>query len=180
MGLSTLRCLSSGALSLIGHPPPDPLTGPSFVTEAASRPFFEVTEALRSPLGRRFLVEAMREAEVRTATGFGQLITDPRLSLRKMSRRTFGRALLLLLARTRLPWYLLAALLAPKAQSRRVQHFVEHLRLAHQIDTSADATAHLAEASRLLLHCLRLAFRVSPVMIAGMLSFTLASQEDAR
>jgi rifampicin phosphotransferase len=43
MGLSALRCLSSGFLTLIGHPPPDPLTGPSFVTEAAGRPFFDVT-----------------------------------------------------------------------------------------------------------------------------------------
>jgi pyruvate,water dikinase len=174
LGLSALRCLSSGFLTLIGHPPPDPLTGPSFVTEAAGRPFFDVTGALRSPFGRRFLIEAMREAETHAATSFEQVVTDPRLALRKMSRRTFGRALVLLLARTRLPWYLLAALLAPKAESRRVQRFVEHLRSAHQIDRSADATAHLAEASRILEHCLRLAFRVSPVMLAGMQSFALA------
>jgi rifampicin phosphotransferase len=116
----------------------------------------------------------MREAEVHAATSLEQLLTDPRLSLRNMSRRAFGRALVLLLARTRLPWYLLAALLAPKAESRRVQRFVEHLRDAHQIDTSADATAHLAQASHLLLHCLRLAFRISPVMLAGMQSFALA------
>jgi pyruvate,water dikinase len=161
-------------LTLIGHPPPDPLIGPSFVTEAGGRPFFEVTEALRSPIGRRFLIEAMREAEVHAATSFEQLVTDPRLSLRNMSRRTFGRALVLLLTRTRLPWYLLTALLAPKTESRRVQRFVEHLRSTYQIDTSADATAHLAEALHLLLHCLRLAFRVSPVMLAGMQSFALA------
>jgi phosphohistidine swiveling domain-containing protein len=80
----------------------------------------------------------------------------------------------LLLARTRLPWYLLQALLAPQAASRRVQRFVAQLRSAHPIDASADASAHLAAAERLLLHCLRLAFRVSPVMLAGMQSFALA------
>src|SRR6266567_824283 len=174
MGLSALRLLASGFLALIGFPLRDPLAGPRFIVEAASRPFFEVTAALRSPFGRRFLLEAMREAEVHAATSFEHLVTDSRLSLRETPRRVFGRALVLLLARTRLPWYLLQAFLAPKAASRRVQRFVEQLRNAHQIDASADAAAHLATAERLLLHCLRLAFRVSPVMLAGMLSFALA------
>jgi len=174
MGLSALRLLASGGLSLIGSPLRDPLVGPRFVTEAASRPFFEVTAALRSPFGRRFLMNAMREAEVHAATSFQQLVTDPRLSLRKTPLRAFGRALALLLARTRLPWYLLQAFLSPKAANARVQRFVEQLRNAHQIDASADAAAHLAAAERLLQHCLRLAFRVSPVMLAGMLSFALA------
>lgn len=174
MGLSALRCLSSGFLTLIGSPLRDPLADPSFVTEAAGRPFFEVTAALRSPFGRRFLIESMEEAEVHAATAFQQLVNDPRLSLRTTPRRAFGRALVLLLARTRLPWYLLQALLAPRAASRRVQRFVEQLRNAPQIDASADATSHLAASERLLLHALRLAFRVSPVMLAGMQSFALA------
>ncbi len=172
MGLSALRLLTSGFLTLIGFPLRDPLAGPRFVTEAASRPFFEVTAALRSSFGRRFLMEAMREAEVQAATSFQHLVTDPQLSLCKTPRRAFGRALVLLLARTRLPWYLLQALLAPKAASSRVQRFVENVRNARQIDASA--SAHLAEAERLLLRCLRLAFRVSPVMLAGMLTFALA------
>src|SRR6266446_1516269 len=174
MGLSALRLLASGFLMLIGFPLRDPLAGPRFVTEAASRPFFEVTAALRSPFGRGFLMEAMREAEVQAATSFEHLVTDPRLSLRETPRRVFGRALVLLLARTHLPWYLLQALLAPQAANTRVQRFVEQVRNAHRLDASADAAAHLAAAERLLLHCLRLAFRVSPVMLAGMQSFALA------
>ncbi len=174
MGLSALRCLSSGFLALIGSPLREPLVGPRFVTEAASRPFFEVTAALRSPFGRGFLLEAMRGAEARAATSFERLVTDPRLSLRKTPRRVFGRALVLLLARTRLPWYLLQALLAPQAASRRVQRFVERLRNGPQIDASVDAAAHLVASECLLLHALRLAFRVSPVMLAGMQSFALA------
>src|SRR5437870_11683035 len=87
MGLSALGLLASGFLTLIGSPPRDPLVGPRFVTEAASRPFFEVTAALRSSFGRRFLMNAMREAEVHAATSFQQLVTDPRLSLRKTPLR---------------------------------------------------------------------------------------------
>jgi rifampicin phosphotransferase len=51
---------------------------------------------------------------------------------------------------------------------------VDQLRKTRQIDTSADAAAHLAAAESLLRSCLRLAFRVSPVMLAGMQSFALA------
>src|SRR6266516_2021899 len=174
MGLAALRLLASGFLALIGSPPCDPLAGPRFIMEAAGRPFFEVTAALRSPFGRRCLIEAMREAEVHAAASFEQLATDPRLSLRTTSRRTFGRALVLLLARTNLPWYLVQAFLAPQAASRRVQRFVKQLRKASQVDARGAAAAHLAEAERLLLRCLRLAFRVSPVMLSGMQSFALA------
>jgi len=101
-------------------------------------------------------------------------VTDPRLSLRRTPRRAFGRAIVLLLARTRLPWYFVQAFLAPNAASRRVPRFVEQLRKTPQIDASTDAATHLAEVERLLLSCLRLAFRVSPVMLAGMQSFALA------
>ncbi len=174
MGLSALLLLASGFLALIGSPLRDPLAGPRFVVEASSRPFFEVTAALRSAFGRRFLLEAMREAEVHAATAFEQLVNDSRLSLRTTSRRSFGRALALLLVRTRLPRYLLQALLAPQAANRRVQRLVEQLRNIPQVESRGDAASRLAEAERLGLGCLRLAFHVSPVMLAGMQSFTLA------
>jgi phosphohistidine swiveling domain-containing protein len=65
-------------------------------------------------------------------------------------------------------------LLAPIDALRRVQRFVDQIRATPQIDARGNATAHLAEAEHLLLHCLHLAFRVSPVMLAGMQSFALA------
>src|SRR6266568_4691633 len=107
MGLSALRLLASGFLTLIGFPPADPLAGPRFVAEAASRPFCEVTAALRSPFGRRFLMEAMAEAAVHAATCCPALVPDQRPSLSKSPRQTFVRAPVPLLTRTRLPWYLL-------------------------------------------------------------------------
>lgn len=174
MGLAALRLLASGFLTLIGHAPADMLAGPGFVKEAAGRPFFEVTSAMRSAFGRRLLIEAMQGAEVQAATSFERLVADPRLSLRATPRRVFGRAVVLLLVRTRLLWYLLQAFLAPQAATSRVQRFVKQLRNTSRIDASAGATAHLVEAERVLLFCLRLAFRVSPVMLAGMQSFALA------
>jgi phosphohistidine swiveling domain-containing protein len=174
LGLSALRLLASGFLTLIGTPLRDLLAGPGFMTEAASRPFFEVTAALRNPFGRRLLLEAMREAEVHAASSFESLVSDPRLALRPTPRRAFGRAIVLLLVRTRLPWYFARALLAPKATGRRVQRLVGQLRQFPPMDGGASATAHLAAAESLLRSCLRLIFRVSPVMLAGMQSYALA------
>jgi hypothetical protein len=169
-----LRLLASGFLMLIGHPSPDPLTGPNFIKEAASRPFFDVTTALRSSFGRLALTNAMREAEIQAAHSFELLGTDPRLSIRKASKRTLLHALFLLLVRTLWPWYLFQAWVAPHSGTRRVNRLVERLRNDNPIDASADAATHLASAEHLLLRCLRLAFRVSPVMVAGIQSFGLA------
>lgn len=174
MGLSALRLLASGFQELIGAPVRDPLAGPGFVTEAAQRPFFEVTTALRSPFGRSFLLEAMHEAEICAAKSFERVIADPRLSLRTTPRLALGRALVLLLARTGLPWYIVQALVAPRVATRRVQRCVDQIRSLQQFDSQKDAASHLAEARHLLQRCLRLAFRVSPVMLAGMLGFALA------
>jgi phosphohistidine swiveling domain-containing protein len=174
LGISALRLLASGFLMIIGHPPPDPLAGPDFVREAANRPFFEVTTALRSSFGRRMLTNAMREAEVHAADSFELLGTDSRLSIRKASKFSLARALVLLFIRTLSPWYLLQAWLAPGAGIRRVKRFVEQLRNDPPIEASADAATQLIATEHLLLHCLRLAFRVSPVMVAGIQSFGLA------
>ncbi|GHO94893.1 phosphoenolpyruvate synthase [Reticulibacter mediterranei] len=174
LGLSSVRYLSSGFLTLLGHPTPDLLSGPNFVTEVASRPFFEVTAALRSPFGRRLLTNAMREAEVHAATSFAQLATDPRLKPLSMSWLAVARPLVLLFARTRLPWYLLQALLAPIVAIRRVQRDVARLRCGFQTQPATPASASLRQAEHLLLASARVAFRVSPVMLAGMQSFALA------
>jgi rifampicin phosphotransferase len=120
------------------------------------------------------LLNAMRDAEIHAANSFERLMTDPRLSIRESPKRGFARGLVLLLVRTLLPWYLLQAWLAPQAGIRRVKRFVEQLQNEHQIDASADAVTHLLSTEHLLFSCLRLAFRVSPVMLAGMQSFGLA------
>jgi hypothetical protein len=117
---------------------------------------------------------AMQEAEVHAADSFELLETASRLSIHKASKSIFARALVLLFVRTLSPWYLLQAWLAPRAGVRQVKRFVEQLRNDDPIDPSADAATHLTATEDLLLHCLRLAFRVSPLMVAGIQSFDLA------
>jgi rifampicin phosphotransferase len=77
MGISAIRLLASAITAFALFPPPDPLYGPPFVTEAASRVFFDVTAALRRSFGRALLTRRLTQAEAHAATIFQQLISDP-------------------------------------------------------------------------------------------------------
>jgi len=174
MGISALRLITAGFLAFVGFPLRDPLVGPRFVTEAACRLYFDVTGALRHSFGRSFLIQAMEEAEIHAAESFQHLVPDPRLTLVKTSRRTFGRTLLMLLLRSRMPWYLLQAVVSPRAATARVARLVSTMRQANKLEEHAAAATHLAAAEQLLFACPRLLLRVSPVMITSMQTFALA------
>ena len=174
MGTSAVRLLASSIVTLAGFPLREPLTGPRFVTEAASRIFFDVTAALRSSFGRTFLVQAMSEAEVYAAAIFQQLASDPRLSLVPTRRWPLFRSIVLLLVRTRMPWYLLRALLSPRAAQAQLLLYVRTLRHAGTVEENALASARLATVEQLFFDAIpRLLSGASPVMLGGMVAFTL-------
>src|SRR6266852_1101357 len=149
MGISAIRLLASSIATLAGLPPHDLLAGPGFVTESTSRIFFDVTAALRRSFGRAFLIQAMSEAEVRAATIFQQLATDPRLSLLPTPRWPLFRSITLLLVRTRMPWYLLRALLSPRAGQARLLRYLSASRSAGKVEASASASERLAVVEQL-------------------------------
>jgi pyruvate,water dikinase len=174
MGLSALRLIASSFSALVGSPPADALAGPRFFIEAACRPFLDVTGALRSSFGRPLLIQMMAQAEVHAAESFRRLLTDPRLSLIQKPRWPLLRALALLLIRSRLPWYLLQAVLSPTAAQARVERRIQQIRQLPRAETRTDAALHLAAAERLLVASPQTLFRVSPLMVAGMQLFALA------
>ena len=174
MGLSALRLIASSFSAFVGSPPADALAGPRFVTEAACRPFLDVTGALRSSFGRPLLIQMMTQAEVHAAESFRRLLTDPRLSLIQTPHWPLLRALVLLLIRSRLPWYLLQAVLSPRAAQARVERCIQQIRQVPQAETGTDAAFHLAAAKRLLVASPQVLFRVCPLLVAGMQVFALA------
>jgi rifampicin phosphotransferase len=176
MGVSALRLITSGFLAYMGLPPGNPLAGPRFVTPAACRLYFDVTGALRTSFGRTFLIQALEEAEVHAATSFHHLVADSRLSLVKTSRRALVRALSLLLIRSRMPWYLLQAVVSPRAADARVGRLVNKLREAGRLAGNDDAETRLAAVECLLFASPRLFLRVSPAMLAGIQTFALAKR----
>jgi phosphohistidine swiveling domain-containing protein len=176
IGISALRRIASAIAAMAGAAPPSPAHGPGFVTEAASRLFFDVTAALRHPVGRRILTEALADAEAQAVAGFRRLVADPRLSLLPASPRAFALAAARLLVRSRMPWYLLQALLAPQAAQARAAQLERQLRAEAALERPLSPDDALRAAERLLAAAPALLFQISPLMLASMLSFALAGR----
>ncbi len=177
MGISAIRLLASSIATLAGLPPREPLAGPGFVTESTSRIFFDVTAALRRSFGRAFLIQAMSEAEVHAATIFQQLATDPRLSLLPTPRWPLFRTITLLFVRTRMPWYLLRALLSPRAGQARLLRFLSMLRSEGKVEANASASDRLAAVEQLFFDVpRRLMSSATPLMLGGMAAFNVAGK----
>jgi phosphohistidine swiveling domain-containing protein len=177
MGIAAIRLLTSSLVTFFGFPPRDRLRGPGFVTEAGSRIFLDVTAALRSSFGRRFLLQAMGEAEVQAATIFQQMAADPRLSLRPTPRGPFVRTMIRLFVRSGLLWKLPQALLIPRTAHTRLRRFVSRLHSAGKVEANAPASVRLATVERLLFDVPpRLLSAASPVMLGGMGAFSLAGR----
>jgi rifampicin phosphotransferase len=175
MGLSALRLLASSIATFLGFPSRDRVQGPPFVTEAASRPYLDVTAALRNSFGRMMLLRSMEEAETHAAAIFQQLAADPRFSLVPAPRLRFFRAAARLLMRTRLPWHLLRALFSPSTGRERLFHLEGALRDAGKVEASASSVDRLAAVEQLFFDTtVRLLNTASSAMVAGMEAFTLA------
>jgi len=176
MGISAMRVLASAIVTFLGFPPQDPLRGPTFMTEAASRIFLDVTGALRSSLGHTMLSNMMAQAEVHAAAIFQQLSADPRLSLVKTRRLPFILTIGRVFVRTRLPWYLLQALLRPATARTRLLRLTDRLRATASVTATTDPHARVVAVEHLFFDILpQLLSSTTPVMLGGMGTFTLAS-----
>jgi rifampicin phosphotransferase len=176
MGRSAVRLLASSVLTYIGFSPRDRMQGPRFLTEAASRIFVDVTAALRNSVGRKLLLRSMEEAEIHAAAVFHQLATDPRFSLVPAPRWPFFRASVSLLVRTRLPWYLVQALLVPRTGRERLKRLERTLRDESKFEAPTDPADCLAAAEQILFDStVRMLNSTSSAMVTSMLAYTLAS-----
>jgi rifampicin phosphotransferase len=177
VGISAIRVLASSITTLFGLKPRSTLQGPGFVTEAASRIYFDVTAALRGSFGRNFLLQAMQQAEVHAAEIFQRLGADPRLSLLPTPRLPFLRAITRLIIRTGVPWHLFWALLSPRSAQVALQRYLRTLRSAGEIEAHVSASERLSAVERLLVDATqRLLRAASPVMPGGMLTYALAGR----
>ena len=120
MGIAMFRLFGSAIAGVFRLAPSDPLRGPGILVEAGGRLFIDVTSALRTTIGRRFLLAAAQIGEAPSAALFQQLMTDPRLSLLPTPRWRLIRAIGSLLEKTRAPLYVIQALLWPSTVQKRM------------------------------------------------------------
>src|SRR5439155_7375097 len=101
MGLQGFRLLSTSVATMFGFPPRDADAGSPLLVDAAVRLFVDVTAAVRSDVGRHFLVFALSRMEARSVGSLRALFEDPRLAPRRASRAALAHALARFLRHTR-------------------------------------------------------------------------------
>jgi rifampicin phosphotransferase len=177
IGISAIRVLASAITSFLGLPPQDPMHGPRFVSEAGSRVFLDVTGALRSSFGRAVLSQMMAQAEAHAAAIFQHLSSDPRLSLSETRRLPLVLTIGQVFVRTRLPWYLLLALLRPATARNRLRRLMDNLRVSANVAATIDPHTRVAAVEQLFFDALpSLLSATAPVILGSMGSLALASK----
>jgi pyruvate,water dikinase len=184
MGLSAIRVLASGVGDVAGAPVPDPVRGPSMVTELAGRLFLDVTALVRHPVGRVVFPRVLDVMEARSAVVIRRLLDDPRLARRPGGRALFARRLARVAIHYRVPLVALQAVVRPEAVHRRSARLEGDL--LRRTRTLGDATAcdRLDTATRLLREEVAPGIpRILPAVAVGFGLLGLAGRllgEDAR
>lgn len=144
--------------------------GPEFVKDAGQRMVFDLTVALRHPLGRRLVLRAFGKMEARSAAVLRTLLEDPRLSLLPSSRVATVGAVLRGLRRTWAPLRLLAALWDPQRARAGVWTRAEALLAAGETRGDDSSQARLAAIERMLVGGFAELFVAAmPVVAAGLM-----------
>ncbi len=184
LGIALFRLLGSSIAGLIHLTPSNPEHGLSILVEAGGRLFFDITSALRTTIGRKYLLGAARIAEARSAALFQQLMTDPRLSLLPTPRWPLIRAFGSLLAETRAPIALIQTLLWPSTAHKRmaeVRAWLQSLNDEAAEEASTQDTTDLADRLIALEHLVldrtkRLLRVIPPIMVCALGSYALSSK----
>ena len=181
MGIAVFRLLGSAIAGVFRLAPSDPLLGPAILVDAGGRLFLDVTAALRTSIGRRFLLAAAQIGEAPSAALFEQLMTDPRLSLLPTPRWRVIRAIGSLLEKTRTPLYVMQALLWPSTVQKRMAQVRARLQSLDDEATDDSVQRQVELADRLTALEQRLPGRVTAVfrtipaiMISGLGSYALS------
>jgi rifampicin phosphotransferase len=150
MGIQAFRLLGSGVARLWGHPAHDTVTGPGLLVDAGHRLFFDVTPALRTPLGRRVLPFLLGHMEVRSGEQLRAFLDDPRLAPRPGAGWTFPLRAASFLMRTGILKRALRALRDPDGAVEEAISRAESLREYGRVDAGASAAERLNRFERLL------------------------------
>jgi rifampicin phosphotransferase len=180
MGRSIFRPIVSSVARMFGLTFPDQLKGPSTLVDAGDRLFFDVTPALRTSIGRKFLIAATGIIEARSSPLFKQLTTDPRLSLLPTPRWGLTHAFGTLLEKTRAPFFILRGWMRPSTVVRRMEKIRAWLLSLDDESTqtpphrAADRLAALEQA--LPSQIMHLFTTIPPLLISGPGAWGIASR----
>ena len=178
MGLAAFRLLGSGAAEMFGRPVPEPLAGPPPYADAGLRLFVDLTEALRSRVGRAIVPRVFDVMEARAAVVVRSLFARPELSLTRRSVLRFVGRALRVAARHRLPVRAARGLHDPQRLHRELDVLVDSARRRLTLPATATAADRLDLVEQVLAHEVVgvVMPRVAPPTAAGFVMLALAGR----
>src|SRR6478735_1277772 len=120
MGLASFRLFGSSMAQRLGEPVADRRAGPRLYADPGQRLFADLTDVLRSRVGRSLMPRVLDYMEARSAVILRSLLDAPDLSLTRRSRLPFARRVLRLTVPYGVPVQVLQAVVSPAATHRRL------------------------------------------------------------
>jgi phosphohistidine swiveling domain-containing protein len=175
MGLASFRLLGSSIAAVLGSPVPDRRAGPPMYADPGQRLFVDLTEILRSRVGRSLVPKVLDQMEARSAVILRNLLTAPDLTLTRRSRLPFlGRALRVAAAYG-VPLQVVRAVVSPRATHLRLLRLQEAHRRRLTPPSGPSPHQRLDWAEQLLGHdVVPLLPRIVPVVATGLAMLALA------
>ena len=171
MGIQCWRLVMGSVARKLGFDVPV-MAGPPFIKDAGQRMVFDLTVALRHPLGRRAILTMFGKMEARSAAVLRVLLEDPRFSLLPSSRWATIKAVLRGLRRTWAPLRVLAAQWDPERARRGVWAQAQALLAAGELGEDTGPEARLAAIERMLVGGFAELFLAAmPVVAAGLMGW---------
>jgi rifampicin phosphotransferase len=176
MGLAAFRLVGAGVAELIGRPVADRRAGPAVLQEAAGRLFVDVTEAVRSKVGREVMPRILGVMEARSAEMVRTLFADPRMAVRHgagPALRVIGRAAL----RFRAPQQVARVYTRPASVPAYVAGLQRQLTAGLVLPAGASPVEHLRLAETVLFERIpKVMPSLLPTLLAATSTFVLAGR----
>ncbi|MHC1557960.1 PEP/pyruvate-binding domain-containing protein [Actinomycetospora sp. C-140] len=176
-GLSAARHLATGVARLLSTPVDDPEHGPPMLSDAGERAFVDVTDILRSRVGRAGIRGMLGVMETRSAEVIATQLDRPELGITRRSPlpaiRRVGRVAL----RYRIPPAVVGAWLRPARARDRALALVREAEATLPAPAGATPAQRVDHVRRLLADGFApMAPRIAPAPAAGFLALGLAAK----
>ena len=176
-GLSAARHLASGVAGLLGAAVDDPEQGPPMVSEAGERVFVDLTDILRSRVGRLGAAGVLGVMETRSAEVIATQLDRPELAVTRRSPLPTVRRVGRIALRYRIPPAVVAAWTNPARARDRASALVRDAAATLPAPAGAGREERVDRARWMLTACFApMAPRIAPAPAAGFLALGLAAR----
>ena len=176
-GLSATRHLASGVAGLLGVPVDDPEQGPPMVAEAGERVFVDLTDVLRSRVGRLGVRGVLGVMETRSAEVIATQLDRPEFAVTRRSPLPTVRRVGRIARRYRIPRAVIGAWIRPARARERAYALVRDVAATLPAPADAGREERVDRARWMLADRFApMAPRIAPTPAAGFLALGLAAK----